>query len=204
MTKAFSMKMVNKTRQAYRKYAKTLVAQGLLDDTDQIYFLTREEIGQLIEDRDPAWKAKTSKRRAQLPETAKLEFPLMSIGIPEPLEKEETVIVTGNRMKGIPVSTGVVKARARIVNTLEEAAALQKGEIMVVSFTDIGWTPYFSLLSGLITEIGSPLSHGAVVAREYGIPAIVSAKGARQFIKTGDMVLLDGVKGIVEITEKKG
>ena len=204
MTKAFSMKMVNKTRKAYRKYAKTLVAQGLLDDTDQIYFLTREEIGQLIEDRDPAWKSKSSKRRAQLPETAKLEFPLMNIGIPEPLEEEETIIITGNQMKGIPVSTGVVEARARIVNTLEEAALLQKGEIMVVSFTDIGWTPYFSLLSGLITEIGSPLSHGAVVAREYGIPAVVSVKGARSVIRTGDVVLLDGARGTVEVLMERG
>jgi pyruvate,water dikinase len=70
---------------------------------------------------------------------------------------------------------------------------------MVVSFTDIGWTPYFSLIAGLVTEIGSPLSHGAVVAREYGVPAVVSAKGARQLIKTGDLVVLDGEKGIVEL-----
>jgi phosphohistidine swiveling domain-containing protein len=199
MTKAYCMKMVNKTRKAYRKYAKTLVEHGLLDDTDQIYFLTREEIGQVIEDRNPAWKTKTNKRRAQLPETAKLQFPLMNIGIPEPLEEEETVTVSGSQMKGIPVSSGVVKARARIINSLDEAGTVQKGEIMVVSFTDIGWTPYFSLVSGLITEIGSPLSHGAVVAREYGIPAMVSAKGARNFIKTGDLVLLDGSRGTVEV-----
>jgi pyruvate,water dikinase len=73
---------------------------------------------------------------------------------------------------------------------------------MVVSFTDIGWTPYFSLIAGLITEIGSPLSHGAVVAREYGIPAVVSAKGARSFIKTGDMVSLDGESGTVELVNE--
>jgi pyruvate,water dikinase len=93
----------------------------------------------------------------------------------------------------------MVKARARIVNSVAEAAALQQGEIMVVSFTDIGWTPYFSLIAGLVTEIGSPLSHGAVVAREYGIPAVVSAKGARTFIKTGDMVALDGARGTVAL-----
>jgi len=68
-----------------------------------------------------------------------------------------------------------------------------------VSFTDIGWTPYFSVIAGLVTEIGSPLSHGAVVAREYGIPAVVSAKGARTLIKTGDMVALDGARGTVEL-----
>ena len=69
---------------------------------------------------------------------------------------------------------------------------------MVASFTDIGWTPYFSIISGLITEIGSPLSHGAVVAREYGIPAVVGAKGAKKFLITGDRVRLDGEKGLIE------
>ena len=201
MTKALSMKMVNRTRKAYRSYATTLVQNGLLDDADQIYFLTREEIGRLIQDRDPAWKVKAAKRRGQLPETATLQFPLMNVGIPEPLEKEEPVTIAGNQLRGIPVSRGVVTARARIVNSVAEAAALRQGEIMVVSFTDIGWTPYFSLIAGLITEIGSPLSHGAVVAREYGIPAVVSAKGARQFIKTGDMVTLDGARGTVELAQ---
>jgi pyruvate,water dikinase len=199
MTKALSMRMVNETRKAYRSYAKTLVERGLLDDTDQIYFLTKEEVGRLINDRDPAWKVKAAKRRGQLPETAKLQFPLMNVGIPEPLEEEVPVPITGNQIRGIPVSRGAVKARARIVNSVAEAAALQPGEIMVVSFTDIGWTPYFSLIAGLITEIGSPLSHGAVVAREYGIPAVVSAKGARSFIKTGDIVALDGESGTVEL-----
>ena len=199
MTKALSMKMINKTRKAYRSYARTLVDHGLLDDTDQIYFLTREEIGRLIADRNPVWKVKANKRRAQLPETATLQFPLMNVGIPEPLEEEEPVTITGNLIAGIPVSRGTVKARARIVNSVAEAAALQQGEIMVVSFTDIGWTPYFSVIAGLVTEIGSPLSHGAVVAREYGIPAVVSAKGARTLIKTGDMVALDGARGTVEL-----
>jgi pyruvate,water dikinase len=199
MTKALSMKMVNRTRQAYRSYAATLVEHGLLADADQIYFLTHQEIGRLIKDRDPAWTVKADKRRVQLPETAKLQFPLINVGIPEPLEQEEPVTITGNQIRGIPVSRGVVKARARIVNSVAEAAALQPGEIMVGSFTDVGWTPYFSLIAGLITEIGSPLSHGAVIAREYGIPAVVSAKGARQFIKTGDMVALDGAKGTVDL-----
>ena len=201
MTKALSMRMVNRARKAYRDYAVTLVERGLLDDADQIYFLTRQEIGRLVEDCDPAWKAKASKRRALLPETAKLRFPLMNVGIPEPLEEEEAVVLAGNQIRGIPVSRGTVRARARLVNSIAEAATLERGEIMVAAFTDIGWTPYFSLIGGLVTEIGSPLSHGAVVAREYGIPAVVSAKGALRFIKTGDLVQLDGSKGTVEVIE---
>ena len=89
----------------------------------------------------------------------------------------------------------------KIVQSLAEADQLEEGEIMVASLSDIGWTPYYSIISGLITEIGSLLSHCAVVAREYGIPAIVGAKGARKFLKNGDMVLLDGDRGIIELIE---
>ena len=199
LTKSVSIRMINETRKAYRHLAQTLVSQGLLDDTDQVFFLTREELRQLITGRSKEWKATASKRRVILPETAKLKFPLMNVGNPEPLEEDEEVTITGNQMKGIPVSVGVVTARARVVKTLDEASALEKGEIMVVSFTDIGWTPYFSLISGLVTEIGSPLSHGGVVAREYGIPAVVSVKGATQCIKTGDTITLDGSRGFVEV-----
>ena len=111
---------------------------------------------------------------------------------------DQPIAVSEGQLRGIPVSSGITEARVRIVNTLESAGQLEAGEIMVASFTDIGWTPYFSIISGLITEIGSPLSHGAVVAREYGIPAVVGAKGAKQFLKNGDLIRLDGNRGIIE------
>ncbi len=95
------------------------------------------------------------------------------------------------------MSAGSVEARIRIVEKLEDADSLEKGEIMVCQYTDVGWTPYFSLASGLVTEIGSPLSHGAVVAREYGIPAVVNAKGALGFFENGELVLLDGATGVI-------
>ena len=153
----------------------------------------------MIKDYSPSWRAKANKRRELLPQTAALQFPEVCQGIPEPIEEEQEIEILDGQLKGIPVSSGVVQARVRIVNTLEDAALLQPGEIMVASFTDIGWTPYFSIVSGLITEIGSPLSHGAVVAREYGIPAVVGAKGAKQFLKDATFVKLDGDRGIVEI-----
>jgi pyruvate,water dikinase len=165
---------------------------------DQIYFLTQEEIGIHLANPDPAWKLKASKRRALLPETDRLIFNEVCFGIPEPVELEEEVIISDGQLKGTPVSGGSVEGRARIVHTLADAEKLQEGEIMVASFTDIGWTPYFSIIAGLITEIGSPLSHGAVVAREYGIPAVVGAKGAKKFLYDGDIVRLDGDRGIIE------
>ncbi len=199
ITKSASIKVLHKIRTAWQHYAELLVKKGLLDDVDQVYYLTHEEIGQMVMDHSPSWRAKANKRREQLPQTAALQFPEVCQGIPEPIEEEQEIVILDGQLKGIPVSSGVVQAKVRIVNTLDDAAMLQAGEIMVASFTDIGWTPYFSIVSGLITEIGSPLSHGAVVAREYGIPAVVGAKGAKQFLKDGDLIKLDGDRGIVEI-----
>ncbi len=198
ITKALSIKMVDTIRRGYNALALRLVSELQLDDPDQVYFLTHEEIGRLIEDKDPAWKAKAARRRELLADTDKLVFEEISFGIPEPMEEEQSFELKEGQLAGTPVSSGVVEATVRIIHTLDDAEQLKEGEIMVASFTDIGWTPYFSIISGLITEIGSPLSHGAVVAREYGIPAVVAAKGAKKFLKTGDYIRLDGELGLIE------
>ena len=203
ITKSASIKVLHKVRKAWQHYAELLVRDGFLDDTDQVYYLTHEEIGRLIRDHSGSWRDKANKRREQLPQTAALQFPEVCQGIPEPIEEEQEIVILDGQLKGTPVSSGEVQARVRVVDTLEDAAMLQPGEIMVASFTDIGWTPYFSIVSGLITEIGSPLSHGAVVAREYGIPAVVGAKGAKHFLKDAEMVKLNGDKGIIEIVSLK-
>lgn len=198
ITKALSIKMVDTIRRGYNALALKLISEQLLDDPDQVYFLTHEEIGKLIADKDPGWKTKAARRRELLAETDKLFFEEISFGIPEPLEEEQPFELKEGQLAGTPVSSGIVEATVRIIHTLEDAEQLKEGEIMVASFTDIGWTPYFSIIAGLITEIGSPLSHGAVVAREYGIPAVVAAKGAKKFLKTGEKIRLDGEQGLIE------
>jgi pyruvate,water dikinase len=102
-------------------------------------------------------------------------------------------------VRGAPVSRGRVTGVARIVRTLDEAAALQRGEILIAPVTDVGWTPYFSLIAGLVTDIGSAVSHGAVVAREYGLPAVVNTRIATRVFSTGDRVVLDGESGVVRL-----
>ena len=102
---------------------------------------------------------------------------------------------------GRPVSRGVVQGRARVATTLAEAAKLKHGEILVSKITDIGWTPYFSLIAGLATDVGSAVSHGAVIAREYGLPAIVNLQVATKMVKTGDLIQLDADRGILRILD---
>ncbi|KAF2365020.1 PEP-utilizing enzyme mobile domain, partial [Trinorchestia longiramus] len=88
-------------------------------------------------------------------------------------------------LHGTPVCLGRVRGPARVVTSLSHASDIQRGDILVVYSTDVGWTPYFPLLSGIVTEIGGLISHGAVVAREYGLPCVVGVRGATQIFKSG-------------------
>ncbi|MBN1944935.1 MAG: hypothetical protein JW797_04625 [Bradymonadales bacterium] len=100
-------------------------------------------------------------------------------------------------LQGLAASPGRVTGRARVVVQLEAHSDVHPGEILVAPFTDVGWTPLFLIASGVVTDMGGPLSHAAVVAREYGIPAVVNAKEATVLIKNGDLVTLDGSSGRV-------
>merc|ERR1712079_253234 len=95
------------------------------------------------------------------------------------------------QLKGTPASQGHYKGICRVVKHLSEARRIQAGDILVTSATDIGWSPYFPLLGGVVTELGGLISHGAVVAREYGLPCVVGAEGATTIFQTGDIVLIN-------------
>lgn len=100
---------------------------------------------------------------------------------------------------GFPGAVGVVEGQARVITTIEEGNQLQVGEILVTTVTNIGWTPLFPRLAAVVTDVGAPLSHAAIVARELGIPAVVGCGDATMRLKTGDRVRVDGGKGIVKI-----
>jgi pyruvate,water dikinase len=101
---------------------------------------------------------------------------------------------------GVPVSSGTIEGRARIVLKLEEAN-VEEGDILVTAFTDPSWTSLFVSIKGLVTEVGGMMTHGAVVAREYGLPAVVSVENATKLIKDGQRIRVNGTKGYVEILE---
>ena len=108
-----------------------------------------------------------------------------------------------NILTATPVSRGIITARVFVAESLEKAAGLQKGDILVTRVTDICWSPYFSLIGGLITEIGGLISHGAVIAREYGLPCLVGLENACAVLKTGEIVTMDASKGLI-IRERDG
>lgn len=105
-------------------------------------------------------------------------------------------------IKGMSGSAGQVEGPVRRVDRVEDANQLQQGDILVTSQTHIGWTPYFPRLAAVITDVGAPLSHAAIVARELGIPAVVGCRDATLRLKTGDHVRVDGGRGTVEVLDR--
>lgn len=99
---------------------------------------------------------------------------------------------------GLPVSTGVIEGRARVIVNMEDAD-LEEGDILVTSFTDPSWTPLFVSIKGLVTEVGGLMTHGAVIAREYGLPAVVGVENATKLIKDGQRIRVNGTEGYIEI-----
>ncbi len=99
---------------------------------------------------------------------------------------------------GLPVSAGIVEGRARVVLDMAKAD-LEPGDILVTTFTDPSWTPLFIAIEGLVTEIGGLMSHGSVIAREYGLPAVVGVANATGLIQDGQRIRVHGTDGYVEI-----
>ncbi|XP_074644588.1 rifampicin phosphotransferase-like isoform X2 [Tubulanus polymorphus] len=203
--KSISIEMMEAFKQAYWKLATLMVQESRLPDKDLLFFLTHDEIGKLIKTRSARLIARATRRRRIFPLQRDLQFPVLNTGHPIALDEgseSDDYFVTSVRLKGVPVSLGKIKGKARVVKSLKEAESIQYGEILIVSYTDVGWTPYFPLISGLVTEIGGLLSHGAVVAREYGLPCIVSCAKATYSFKSGDNVFLDATIGTIERIEE--
>ena len=102
-------------------------------------------------------------------------------------------------LKGIPCSGGIVQGTARVIRDIFDADRLREGDILITKFTDPGWTPKFSLLKGVATETGGILSHAAVIAREYGIPAVLAVPHLIQMVPDGAEIVLDGDTGVVKV-----
>ncbi len=194
---------VDKFKVAYRNLSMMLVQASALSDADMIYFLTHKELGELINNKDAKYIKIAGVRRRLLVEQMSLKFDHVYRGVPKPIKVEDLVAGEGDNFFGSPLSLGHVRGIARVVLNQEDAKKLQKDEIMVSSYTDIGWSPYYSIIKALVTEVGSALSHGAVVAREYGLPIISNVNNITAIIKTGDEIDVNANDGVVTILKKQ-
>jgi pyruvate,water dikinase len=207
-TKSLLVDITNRIKRGYRALAEQLVAEAKLSDADLLFFFTHDELMYFVNDHLSdielsVWNQRLEKRRLALSFQDRLQFADISVGTPEPIDYRSQANNAGleGKLVGRPVSRGVVEAPARVAFTVAEAAQLKPGEILVAPITDVGWTPFFSMISGLITDVGSAVSHGAVIAREYGLPAIVNTGFATQKIKTGDTLRLDADSGVITVLD---
>ena len=192
-----------RTRRLFMEYGRRFKERGHLDRQDDIFFLSKEEIFQMakvgVEDQSEVQAKVISRRREFDRWRNRLPPKFLRGGV----EFDDTIYKLGNVVKipGTSASPGVVKGRIRVVESIEHLSEVAEDEILVTSNTDPGWTAVFAKIGGLVTETGGILSHGAVVSREYGIPAVTAVKGATKILKTGQQVTLDGNEGIIYLEE---
>ncbi|HDR8180829.1 TPA: phosphoenolpyruvate synthase [Bacillus thuringiensis] len=185
-------------KQALLKEAEQLVQSGVIHEVDDIYYLTFEELHEVV---------RTNKLDYELIHKQKNEYKLYEKLTPPRVMTSDGEIITGKYKRenlpadaivGLPVSSGVIEGRARVILNMEDAN-LEEGDILVTAFTDPGWTPLFVSIKGLVTEVGGLMTHGAVIAREYGLPAVVGVENATKLIKDGQRIRVHGTEGYIEI-----
>ncbi|KAA0798379.1 phosphoenolpyruvate synthase [Bacillus tropicus] len=185
-------------KQALLKEAEQLVQSGVIHEVDDIYYLTFEELHEVV---------RTKKLDYEIIHKQKNDYKLYEKLTPPRIMTSDGEIITGkykrenlpvDAIAGLPVSSGVVEGRARVILNMEDAN-LEEGDILVTAFTDPGWTPLFVSIKGLVTEVGGLMTHGAVIAREYGLPAVVGVENATKLIKDGQRIRVHGTEGYIEV-----
>jgi pyruvate,water dikinase len=198
--KFYAVLMLARARALLRSVGEELVRTGRLEETDDVFFVTLPETRATLAGDD--LRPVVRERRAAY------EHELNRRHVPRILLSDGTDPETGihvaeapsDTIRGTPASSGTVTAKARVILN-PTGAHLEPGEILVAPSTDPGWTPLFLTAGGLVMEMGGSMSHGAIVAREFGIPAVVGVAGATERIATGQRITVDGSAGTVAIAE---
>jgi pyruvate,water dikinase len=180
-----------------------LAQQGRIGAAEDIWFLTLPELIAALEHPDEELCSRMAERTAEFARFWHITAPRVITSDGEiPSAHHSTDDLPAGALAGIPVSAGIVEGTARVLLD-PQREQLYPGEILVAPFTDPGWTPLFINAAGLVMEVGGLMTHGSVVAREYGIPAVVSVLDATRKIKSGQRIRVHGNEGYVEILNGK-
>jgi phosphoenolpyruvate synthase/pyruvate phosphate dikinase len=190
-------------KQALLEEARRLVRADVLREKEDIFYLTFQELHDVV---------RTHQMDARIIRQRKDAFRSYQALTPPRVFTSDGEIVKGEyrrddlpagALPGLPVSAGIVEGRARVVLDMAEAA-LEAGDILVTAYTDPSWTPLFLAIKGLVTEVGGLMTHGAVIAREYGLPAVVGVEHATNLIRDGQRIRVHGTDGYIEILRDPG
>jgi phosphoenolpyruvate synthase/pyruvate phosphate dikinase len=185
-------------KQALMQEAGRLVRAGVIREEEDIFFLRLEELRDVVQTGHADGELIAERREAfRWYETLTPPRVLTSDGetLGGAYRRDD---VPAGALPGLPVSAGTIEGRARVITDMAQAE-LEAGDILVTRFTDPGWTPLFVAIEGLVTEVGGQMTHGAVIAREYGLPAVVGVEHATRLIEDGQRIRVHGSEGYVEI-----
>lgn len=187
---------------------RRLVSKGTLADPEAVFFLRTSELIDALRNRTASLHGVATGRTGDLRRWRKITPPPY-IGAPPPegalgsASNEPSLAEsdTPNELRGLAASAGVARGPVRVLTSLSQAERLRPGDVLVVPVTSPAWTPLFAVACAIVTEVGGALSHTAVVAREYGIPAVVNVKNATKLLRDGQLVEVDGSGGIVRVLD---
>jgi len=215
-----------RTRLAFLAIGRHLTKMGLLDDPEDVFFLTYQQLRYYVanpkaegnpegfdgqatirknrRDFEKAWELRPPQWLGTVTHWALYQEPYKGLwGFPQKYEMmDEKAREPEDQVKGLPGASGLIEARARVVEGPEQFDQVKDGEVMVCIMTNPAWVVVFSKIAGVVTDTGGVLAHPAIVAREFGIPAVVGTMNATQRIKTGDLLRVNGNTGVVEILQR--
>jgi pyruvate,water dikinase len=202
-------------RQMLRELGSRFVSASMIQEPSQIFWLEQQEVEQAAAGIDrgetlPCLTTTVAQRQEAYRAAKRLTPPLGLVRIR--FLGRQVVKATGARsprqngdtLKGVAASPGSVTARARILHSPEDFHRMNPGEVLVAPLTTPAWTPLFARAAAIVTDIGGPLSHGSIVAREYGIPAVLGTESATRRIRDGQLITVDGTAGLVTLDRNGG
>jgi nucleoside-diphosphate-sugar epimerase/phosphohistidine swiveling domain-containing protein len=189
-------------RNLMREYGRRLVEAGIFDTADDVFYLLVDELQEIeaIERLPADVRGLVARRRAEQGRLAAVVPPTVFSGSWQPTANSSPALTNGDTMRGVGVGGGRVRGRVRIVRP-ETIDDLQPGEVLVAEVTDVGYTAAFCYAAAVVTELGGPMSHAAVVAREFGFPCVVDVQGATRSLPSGALVEVDGTTGEIHVVE---
>ncbi len=191
-----AIRLTHEYRLIVREIGTRLVNAGTIEDRDDVFYLTRDELLHPPLDVRYLVLRRQAERARLVREKPPTEFTRRW----EPEVDRAPEIQAGETLTGIPVSAGIIKGRVRVV-TADSINELKPGEVLVAESLDVGWTPFFSYAAAVIVDTGATMSHAAIVAREFGIPCVVGSKTGSRVLRTGHLVEVDGTSGRVRRVE---
>jgi pyruvate,water dikinase len=198
-------------RQMLLELGRRIVEGGLIEKRDDVFWLKQDEVEQaaskldrgetlgslseVIPQRKAIWRAANS-----VPPPVMLPNKILGMDIMK-IRSGRGKKLSGDILKGVAASPGRVTAPARVLNGPEDFSQMQTGDVLVAAITTPAWTPLFARASAVVTDVGGPLSHGSIVAREYGIPAVLGTDSATKRIRSGDVITVDGTEGTIQLKD---